>query len=350
MRKRSLVSMMALLLISALTLAPLTIAPAPARADSLSDIVTLAKNTPELSLLAEAVAAAGLDGILGKYGPFTVFAPTNDAFAAALKALNTTKEDLFKNKELLTSILVYHVLPGTLTSKLVVDNAAAMPELATLNMGQPVTISGKDGKYLVNDANITAVDVRAANGIVHIIDKVLVPATQFAEPKLKMDETKSLVEVATAAGSFKTLLAALTATKPVLDYLTNAGYITVFAPTDDAIAGALKVLKMTPEQLLAAPDLARTLAYHVVPFAYPSEWLAKMDGVLVGTVAEDTLLAISVKDNKVMINGSVSVVTPDVKAGSSVLIHAIDGLLLPPAVKADAAATMEMTPEATMSK
>ncbi len=337
-------ALLALLLIAAIALSPLAIA--PVRADDPLDLIALAKTNKDLSLLVEAVEAAGLTPVLQAAGPFTVFAPTNDAFVAALADLKLTKDALFKDKDALTNVLVYHVLPGILTSKVVAATAASSPKLATLNMGQPVTITTKDSKFFVNDAQITAVDVRAKNGIVHVINKVILPKETYADPKLKFDGAKSLIETATGAGTFKTLLAAVTASKPVADYLTKALAVTVFAPTDEAFAGALAKMNMKAEDLLASKDLARILSYHVVPFAYPAEWLVKADGVWFGTAAEDTVIQINVKDGKVMVNGALTVIKADIVAANGVIIHAIDGVLLPPAANN----MMEATPAATPAK
>jgi uncharacterized surface protein with fasciclin (FAS1) repeats len=135
-------------------------------------IVALAQGTENLSTLVKALQAAGLVEALSAEGPFTVFAPTNEAFAA----LGTTLDDLLKpeNKEKLAGILKYHVVSGKVMAADLKDGQKA----ATLN-GAEVTISTKDGVKL-NDgkATVTTADVAASNGVVHIINAVILPPTK----------------------------------------------------------------------------------------------------------------------------------------------------------------------------
>lgn len=132
-------------------------------------IVALAQGTENLSTLVKALQAAGLVEALSAEGPFTVFAPTNEAFAA----LGTTLDDLLKpeNKEKLAGILKYHVVSGKVMAADLKDGQKA----ATLN-GAEITISTKDGVKL-NDgkATVTSADVAASNGVVHIINAVILP-------------------------------------------------------------------------------------------------------------------------------------------------------------------------------
>ncbi|WP_027000635.1 fasciclin domain-containing protein [Eisenibacter elegans] len=131
-------------------------------------IVALAQSNPELSTLVAALQAAGLVEALEGDGPFTVFAPTNEAFAA----LGETLDELLKpeNKERLANILKYHVVQGSVMSSDLTDNQKA----ATLN-GAEITINTADGVQLNQKAKVTAADVTALNGVVHIIDAVILP-------------------------------------------------------------------------------------------------------------------------------------------------------------------------------
>jgi len=316
--------LIASVLVAALILAPL--AGTPARADGPTDILSLIQSDKELSTLGEAIKVGGLEDYLGLGGPYTLLAPTNAAFDAAFKDLKTTKEDFFKDSGAVASTLVYHVLTGTFTSKLLLKDMSAYANLATWNMGQPVTFSAKDKSVFVNDARITTMDLRIKNGIVHKIDKLLTPKAAFVQPKAEMDYSMPLDKL----DGYKTFQAAVKAAPAVSDILTKAAGMTVFAPTDEAFTYALSVLKITPEQLLKDPTLPRLLFYHVMPFVYPAEWLKNMDGVFVGTLVEDTLIAITVKDSVITLNGSVHVVAPDIPAIKGGFLHGIDGLLLPP--------------------
>jgi len=138
------------------------------------DIVDIAAGNPDFSTLVAAVQAAGLVDTLKGDGPFTVFAPTNDAFAA-LPAGTLDSLLLPENKDTLTSILTYHVVPGQVTAG---DVLGTRQNVATVN-GATVDVNGQAGKLgtgvKVNDANVTAADIFATNGVIHVIDKVLLP-------------------------------------------------------------------------------------------------------------------------------------------------------------------------------
>jgi uncharacterized surface protein with fasciclin (FAS1) repeats len=134
-----------------------------------NDIVDLAVQTEFLSTLVAAVQAGDLVDVLKGDGPFTVFAPTNDAFA---KLPAGTVENLLKpeNKAQLVAVLTYHVVPGKVYSK---DLKNGMK--AKTAQGSEVTITLKDGKAMVNNATVTAADIEASNGVVHVIDTVILP-------------------------------------------------------------------------------------------------------------------------------------------------------------------------------
>jgi uncharacterized surface protein with fasciclin (FAS1) repeats len=132
-------------------------------------IVRLASETPELNTLGTLVIRAGLFGALSDTDTeLTVFAPTNEAFTAALDELGITVDDLVADRDMLQSILLYHVVEGEVTSDMLEAG-----EVTTLN-GATVTISLEDG-VMVNDATVVMPDVQASNGVVHVIDSVLLP-------------------------------------------------------------------------------------------------------------------------------------------------------------------------------
>ena len=145
----------------------------PANKNVLQTAIALSTEAqPEFSILVEAVVAADLVTTLSGDGPFTVFAPNNAAFAALLTELGTTKAALLADKPLLTKVLTYHVVPGLVLK-------------AQVPVGSPITTVQKD-TFTVNatlaitdqrarSANITATDVLASNGVIHAIDKVILP-------------------------------------------------------------------------------------------------------------------------------------------------------------------------------
>ncbi len=138
------------------------------------DIVDIAAANPNFSTLVAAVQAAGLVDTLKGPGPFTVFAPTNDAFAA-LPAGTVESLLLPENKDQLISILTYHVVPGQVSAG---DVLGTRQDVATVQ-GSTVDVNGLVGKYgsgvKVNDANVIQADIFATNGVIHAIDKVLLP-------------------------------------------------------------------------------------------------------------------------------------------------------------------------------
>ena len=154
-----------------------TDAPVPTATEDAAEggsIVDVAVEAGSFTTLVAAVQAAGLDETLANQGPFTVFAPTDDAFAAALDALGLTADELLADTDTLTAILTYHVIDGEVPAEtvLTLDGQNA----TTLN-GADVSITIDGETVMVNDATVTAVDIAADNGIIHVIDSVLLPPT-----------------------------------------------------------------------------------------------------------------------------------------------------------------------------
>jgi transforming growth factor-beta-induced protein len=277
----------------------------------LSDIVDTAVAAGSFGTLAAALGAAGLVDTLKSKGPFTVFAPTDEAFAKLPKG---TVEDLLKpeNKAKLAAILTYHVIAGEVMASAVVtmDGKSA----ATVN-GASVKIGVKAGTVTVDNATVTATDIKTSNGVIHIIDSVLMPPPALAD----------IVDTAVAAGSFKTLAAALGAAG-LVDTLKGKGPFTVFAPTDEAFA---KLPKGTVEDLLKPENkakLAAILTYHVIAGEVMASAVVTMDGKSAATVNGKSV-KIGVKGGAVTVD-SAKVVTTDIKTSNGV-IHVIDSVMIP---------------------
>lgn len=139
------------------------------------DIVDIAAGNPNFSTLVSLVKKAGLVDVLKGSGPFTVFAPTNDAFAKLPKA---TLEAVGKDKDLLIKVLTYHVVAGKVTAADVVKLKSAKTV-----QGSKVHINVKGGKVRINKSNVVKTDIMASNGVIHVIDTVLIPA-DIAKPKM----------------------------------------------------------------------------------------------------------------------------------------------------------------------
>lgn len=131
------------------------------------DVVDTAASVEDFSTLVTAVKAADLVGALKEEGPFTVFAPTNEAFA---KIPQAQLEALLKDKAALTQVLTYHVVPG----KVMAADVVKLSQADTLQ-GEPVKIVVQDGKVMVNGAEVIKTDVECTNGVIHVIDTVLMP-------------------------------------------------------------------------------------------------------------------------------------------------------------------------------
>jgi transforming growth factor-beta-induced protein len=293
------------------TAAPATTA-APTTTVALGDIVEVASGNADFSTLVAAVQAAGLVETLQGEGPFTVFAPTNDAFAALPEGLVDALL-LPENVETLKAILTYHVVPGKV---LAADVAAG--DVATVQ-GENVTLSTAGG-VKVNESNVIATDVMASNGVIHVIDSVLVPPTVDVAALLAGD----IVEVASGNADFSTLVAAVQAAG-LVETLQGDGPFTVFAPTNEAFAalpeGLVDAL-LLPENVEV---LQAILTYHVVPAKVLAADVA--DGEVATVQGEEVTLSTA---GGVKVNEA-TVVATDVMASNGV-IHVIDSVLVPPSI------------------
>lgn len=159
-------------LFAAVTLAALLAVGSASAEGSAQTIVGVAASNPDFSTLVTAVTEAGLVDTLNSEGPFTVFAPTNEAFAALPAG---QLDALLANKEQLAAVLTYHVVAGKVMASDVVNLTSA-----TSVQGEPITITvAADGGVKVNDANVTATDIEASNGVIHVIDKVILPPSMI---------------------------------------------------------------------------------------------------------------------------------------------------------------------------
>ncbi|HSN78531.1 MAG TPA: fasciclin domain-containing protein [Anaerolineae bacterium] len=286
-----------------------TVAPEPAA--PAMDIVDTAVAAGSFNTLVAAVQAAGLEEALRSDGPFTVFAPTDDAFAAIPAEM---LEALLADPETLSQILLFHVLPGKVMAESVADGLS----VETLQ-GAPVTFAVMDGKATINDAAIVATDIEASNGVIHVIDAVILPPAEAAAEEPAMD----IVDTAVAAGSFNTLVAAVQAAG-LEEALRGEGPFTVFAPTDDAFAA---IPAETLEALLADPEaLSQILLYHVLDGKVMAADVT--DGLSADTL-QGSPVTFSVMDGTGMINDA-TIIATDIETSNGV-IHVIDAVILPPA-------------------
>ena len=270
------------------------------------DIVKTAAAAGSFNTLLAAAKAAGLVEVLQGDGPLTVLAPTDDAFK---KLPEGTVASLLKeeNREQLQNILKYHVIAGKVMS----GDVVKLTEAATV-AGPKVKIMAKDGKVTFNEAKLLKADIECSNGVVHVIDSVLIPAA-----------TPDIVDTAVAAGQFNTLVAAVKAVG-LVETLKGDGPFTVFAPTD----AAFKKLPAETLQALLKPEnkgkLTSILTYHVVAGNVLAADVVKLSKAKTVNGKEVT---VKVTDGGVMIDGA-KVLKTDIKCGNGV-IHVIDSVILP---------------------
>ncbi len=271
------------------------------------DIVDTAIGAGSFKTLVTALKAAGLVETLKGPGPFTVFAPTDEAFA---KVGKNAIADLLKplNKEKLRTVLLYHVVLGKVSAQ-----QAFGLTVADTASGQRLEVSRRDGQLRVDESNVVATDITASNGVIHVIDRVLVPSD------------KTLVQTAVEA-NFKTLVAAMKAAG-LVEALSGSGSFTVLAPTDEAFA---KLGKEMIAQLLLPENkeqLATILKLHVIPGRVFADTAAKGDAA---TTLAGEPLTFALKDGRLTVAGAM-VSKTDIDASNGV-IHVIDTVLLPQAV------------------
>ena len=279
-----------------------------------NDIVAVASSAGDFSTLIAAAKAAGLVETLQGEGPLTVFAPTDEAFA---KLPAGTVETLLKpeNKDQLVSILTYHVVPGRLDSGTVLKRKS----LDTAN-GQRAGIAMKNGKPMIDNAVIVATDVEASNGVIHVVDTVILP------------ESKNVLDIAKSANSFYTLAAAIEAAD-LVEVLKGKGPFTVLAPTDEAFAklpaGTLETL-LKPEN---KDQLRNILLYHVVPGRVYADQVVKLKKAPTAAGKDVPVSVTMSKSGKsktapVVRVGDAKVVKTDIDASNGV-IHVIDTVIVP---------------------
>lgn len=271
---------------------------------SVETVADIAIDNGFTSLVTAVVTAELLPALTDPFAEFTVFAPTNDAFDDVASALGTDLSGLLALPNL-SDILLYHVL-GVIAESGDISNGDLVTPLNAANTIK-ITKTGS-GEVYVNQAMVSLADLNADNGVVHVIDAVILPAETVAD--IAIDN------------GFTTLVTAVV-TAELLPALTNPfAELTVFAPTNDAFDDLATSLGTDLNGILALPNLADVLLYHVIGSTVVSTDL--VNGPVETLNGEDVLVNLSMG---VMINSS-TVTTPDIMAENGV-VHVIDRVLLP---------------------
>jgi transforming growth factor-beta-induced protein len=272
---------------------------------TITDIVV---NSPVHNTLEAAVIAAGLAPALSAPGSLTVFAPTDDAFATL--PAGTVAALLADPQGALTKVLTYHVVSGKIQAAAISNNQI----ITTLN-GKTVRARISNGSLFINNAKITVKNIKATNGIVHVIDAVLIPPTTVMD----------IIANSTVHNTLETAIGAAKLTKT----LDGKGPFTVFAPTDAAFAN---LPAGVVSSLLADPKgaLTRILTYHVVAANAGSSSLSNNDYV---TTVNGKQVVVKISNGSISINNA-NVTIKDINTDNGV-VHVIDAVLLPPSTVVD---------------
>jgi uncharacterized surface protein with fasciclin (FAS1) repeats len=297
----------------------------PTPSQNITEIVV---ETERFSILEAAVVAADLAGVLSE-GEYTVFAPNDDAFVAALEALGLSADELLADTELLTAVLLYHVVPGTVDANAAISVASSDASLVPTAGGDDVALSistENDANVLyVNTSAVIATNIRATNGIIHEVDKVILPA-------MPIDVSTLTIE---AAGR---TLPQLTTLFEAIDALGLDGVLddasatfTVFAPTNDAFTALLDALGYADLGALVAglgaDAVTDIVLQHVVPdFAIQSVDAYAANGGTVPTAVAGLSLPVLIADGALVVGGA-TVSDPDYLASNGV-VHIIDSVIV----------------------
>ncbi len=286
--------------------------PAPIVPDA--NIVEVAAANPNFTTLVSAVQTAGLTPTLTGPGPFTVFAPTNEGFNRFLTDNNQTAEELLASNALET-VLTYHVIGAE------VPASAVAPGRVNTVAGAPffVSVAPDNSIWINGSAQVVQTDVTASNGIIHVLDYVIVPPTQnIAQIAIASSEA--------ATPEFTHLVAALI--RADLASAVSGGIdddLTVFAPTDAAFEALFTALGVTSVNEIPLETLTNVLLYHVVPARAFSQDLR--NGATLPTLLENATLSVDL--NNLRINDSGLVESGLNIHATNGVIHVIDTVLLP---------------------
>ena len=278
-----------------------------------TDIVQLAQSNSDLSTLVTALNAANLATTLKGMGPFTVFAPSNEAFT---KLDPGVLDLLIANPSSLADVLKYHVVSGN-----VLSSGLKTGSVQTLLTGKTISVAVSGMSVKLNgSSNVTTADEQASNGVIHIIDEVLLPPG-FELPK------KSIVAIASETPSLSILVQALTRFPDLVSALNGSGSYTVFAPTNDAFTALLGVIGQTSLDDIPESVIERLLKYHVIAGASLMSG-DLTDGQMAATLlGEDDKVTVGINGSDVKINQA-NVTTADIEASNGI-IHIVDAVLVP---------------------
>ena len=303
-------------------------------------ILDIAAGNDDFSILAQAVIFAGLDEELSGRKQLTVFAPTNDAFVALLEALGLSAEELLseENRELVTQTLLYHVANGKRESGDVIESDQIRSLQETF-----IKVKSEEGDFFVGNeengyAKLVAVDIKASNGVIHVIDAVMLPPSENNAGDGEDDDEgedddrpeQTIVDIASSSEDFSILTEAVIFAG-LADELSGNRQYTVFAPTNDAFVALLEALELTAEEFFVEENkelIRDVLLYHVAPGNRPAEDVVTSEKIR--TVSK-SFIQVKEEDGDFLVgneNGFATIIGTDIFAKNGV-IHVIDAVMLP---------------------
>lgn len=271
------------------------------------NIVQVAQSDNQFSVLVSAIEKAGLASTLTGTGPFTVFAPTNDAFNALFSELGVSGiADL--SAETLKPILLNHVVSGSVKAADIATGYFATANNTGPNKTNVKVFIQKGSSVMIDKSKVTSADIMASNGVIHVIDKVILPAT--------------VVSHAINNPNFSILVQAVVKAN-LVDALSEAGPYTVFAPTNDAFNALFTTLGVSGIADLTEEQLTPILLYHVVSGNVTASQVTSGN---VPTLKEGSSISIMATTMGVKLNNTSNVIATDVQ-GTNGVIHAIDAVI-----------------------
>jgi transforming growth factor-beta-induced protein len=272
-------------------------------------IVEVASANSQFSILTEALTKAGLSSTLKTAGPFTVFAPTNEAFKTLFTELGVTGlADL--SAETLKPILLNHVISGNVKASDLTTGYVETYNNSAPDQKKVKIYINKGNSVMVDKSKVIITDVLASNGVIHAVDKVILPPSVLSHAK-NNPNFSILVQAVGKAG--------------LVDALSGSGPFTIFAPTNAAFTALFASMGISGINDLTAAQLAPILLYHVVSGNVVASQVASGS---VPTLKAGSSISIMADNMGVKLNGKSNVIATDVQ-GSNGVIHAIDAVLLP---------------------
>jgi len=273
------------------------------------NIVQVASSNTDFSILVQALDKAGLVSTLEGAGPFTVFAPTNAAFNTLFTQLGVSGISEL-SAEALRPILLNHVISGSVKAMDITTGYAETFNNSAPGENKVKVFINKGSDVMIDGSKVVTADVMASNGVIHAIDKVILPSSVVSHA-INNPNFSILVQAVVKAG--------------LVEALSAPGPFTIFAPTNDAFNALFAALGVSGIDNLTAEQLTPILLYHVVS---GNVLASQVSTGMVPTLKAGSNISIVANTTGVKLNGSSNVVATDVQ-GTNGVIHAIDAVLIP---------------------